>query len=168
MRAGRNARFTVFDVMEAKGLFDTNEANVSSPQYRGPVEYPKMYYHPNGRKRVIQKAELLQTPFGPQRVGEQFELISRIAKNADEASRMEAQGWHDHPSKAIAASGEKAPPMTAHGRIADLERQLAVLQAQLNSAKANPPDPPEDEDEEPVEEDGEEDEPQQAARAVAR
>ena len=143
MRAGRHSRFTVFDVMEAKGMFDTNAANISSPQYKGPVEFPKMFYHPTGKKRIIQKAELLNTPFGPQRVGEQFEIISRIAKDVGEAMKLESAGWHDHPAKAIQASGEKAPPMTAHGRIADLERQLQILQNQLAIAKLSTvaPDP---------------------------
>jgi hypothetical protein len=136
----------VYDVMEAKGLFDMNAANSSSPQYQGPVEYPKMYYHPKGLKRVIQKAELLQTPFGPQKVGEQFELISRLAQSKEDEERLVRAGWHDHPAKAIAASGENAPPMTAHGRIADLERQLKVLENQLIAARAAPPpEPTEDE-----------------------
>lgn len=147
MRGGRHSRFTVFDVMEAKGLFDTNKANISSPQYSGPLEYPKMYYHPTGKKRVVQKAELLNTPFGPQRVGEQFELISRVAKDEAEGEKLEAAGWHDHPSKAIAASGEKAPPMTAHGRIADLERQVQILQNQIRAAQAGPIADSEDDDE---------------------
>ena len=141
MRGGRHSRFTVYDVMEAKGLFDMNAANSSSPQYQGPVEYPKMYYHPKGLKRVIQKAELLQTPFGPQKVGEQFELISRLANSKADEDRLINAGWHDHPAKAIAASGENAPPMTAHGRISDLERQLAIVTAQLNAARAAPPPP---------------------------
>lgn len=146
MPRGRNARFTVYDVMEAKGLFDENIANSSSPRYQGPVEFPKMYYHPTGKKRIIQKAEFLQTPFGPQKVGEQFELISRIAKDENDEKRLIGAGWHDHPAKAIAASGEAAPPMTAHGRIADLERQIQVMQNQLNAARQGPvaPDPDED------------------------
>lgn len=144
MRGGRHARFTVYDVMEAKGLFDQNSANSSSPQYQGPVEYPKMYYHPTGKQRVIQKAELLSTPLGPQKVGEQFELISRTAKDQAEADRLERAGWHDHPAKAIAASGEKPPPMTAHGRIADLERQIKIMENQLIQARMAPPAPLED------------------------
>lgn len=146
MRAGRNSRFTVYDVMEAKGLFDMNPANSSSPQYNGPVEYPKMYYHPTGKMRVIQKAELLNTPMGPQKVGEQFELIARVARDQIEADRLERAGWHDHPAKSIAASGAPAPAMTAHGRIADLERQVMILQNQIIQAKLAPAPPPDDDE----------------------
>lgn len=146
MRGGRNSRFTVFDVMEAKGLFDENPANSSSPRYQGPVEFPKMYYHPQGKMRVVQKAEMLNTPLGPQKVGELFELIARIAKDQTEADRLERAGWHDHPAKSIQASGQQAPPMTAHGRIADLERQVMILQNQIAQAKMAPPPPPDDDE----------------------
>lgn len=144
MRGGRHSRFTVYDVMEAKGIFDMNPANASSPQYQGPVEFPKMYYHPTGKMRVIQKAELLNTPIGPQKVGEQFELIARVARDETEAARLERAGWHDHPAKSIAASGAPAPAMTAHGRIADLERQVMILNNQLAQARMAPEPAPDD------------------------
>lgn len=138
MRGGRHSRFTVYDVLDARGVFDENPANAQSSQYQGPVEYPKMFYHPKGQQRVVQKAEVLQTPYGPVKVGEQWELIGRLVRDADEEARARAAGWHDHPAKAIEAGGRDAPPMTAHGRIADLERQLASLQAQILAARAAP------------------------------
>lgn len=141
MRGGRHSRYTVYDVLDAKGVFDDNPANSSSPRYAGPVEYPKMYYHPTGKLRVVQKAEILQTPYGPTKVGEQWELIARTVENEAEEERARAAGWHDHPAKAIEAGGREAPPMTAHGKIADLERQLVNLQAQLNAARQAPPPP---------------------------
>lgn len=141
MRGGRHSRFTVYDVMDSRGVFDENSANSTSPRYAGPIEFPKMFYHPTGKQRVIQKAEVLSTAFGPVRVGEQFELISRIVHDADEEQRARKAGWHDHPAKAIEASGEKAPPMTAYGQIAELQRQIVSLQTQLNAAQASiPPD----------------------------
>lgn len=144
MRGGRHSRYTVYDVMDAKGVFDDNSANSTSPRYAGPVEYPKMYYHPSGKQRVIQKAEILNTPFGPVKVGEQFELISRTVNDASEEERARKAGWHDHPAKAIEASGNKAPPMTAYGQIAELQRQIVSLQAQLNAAQASMPASPKD------------------------
>lgn len=144
MRGGRHSRFTVFDIMEANGVFEANPANTSSSQYVGPVEYPKMFYHPTGQTRVVQRAEVLATPYGPVKVGEQFEMVTRVAKDQNEANRLVAAGWHDHPSKAIAAGGGSAPPITSPGRIADLEAQLIKLQAQLNAAKAAPPPEPDD------------------------
>lgn len=144
MRGGRHNRFTIYDMMDAKGVFEENPANSTSPLFKGPQEYPKMVYHPQGKTRVIQKAEILNTPFGPQKVGEQYELIARIVHNAEEEARAMRAGWHDHPAKAIEASGGSAPAMTAHGRIADLERQLLSLQAQLSAARQAPP-PLEDE-----------------------
>lgn len=136
MRGGR--RFTVYDVMEAKGVFEENPANAVSPRYAGPIEYPKMFYHPTGKMREVQKAEILQTPYGPTKVGEQFELINRVVNDAEEEKRIRAAGWHDHPAKSIAASGAEAPLMADHSRIGELEKQLAILQAQLAAARAAP------------------------------
>jgi hypothetical protein len=103
-----------------------------------------MFYHPQGKQRVIQKAEVLQTPFGPTKVGEQTELINRIVQDAAEEERARAAGWHDHPAKAIAASGVAAPAMASFSEVADIERQLAILQARLNVARAAPPPPKDD------------------------
>lgn len=136
MRGGR--RFTVYDVMEAKGVFEENPANAISPRYAGAVEYPKMFYHPKGKMREVQKAEVLQTPYGPAKVGEQFELINRVVHDAEEEKRIRAAGWHDHPAKSIAASGAEAPPMADHNQVEALERQLAILQSQLALARAAP------------------------------
>jgi hypothetical protein len=141
MRGGRHSRYTVYDIMEAKGVFEENPANSSSPRYAGPQEYPKMFYHPTGKQRVIQKAEILQTAYGPVKVGEMMELISRTVHTRDDEERARAAGWHDHPAKAIAASGAQAPAMAASGRVAELEHQMLVLQAQLAAARqAAPPE----------------------------
>jgi hypothetical protein len=137
MRGNARAhRFTVFDVMEAQGVFDVNPANTSSPDYRGPLPYPKMFYHPQGKTRVIQKAEIIGTPMGPIKVGEQTELISRIANDADEEAALRAMGWHDHPARAIGASGAEMPPMVAHGREQDLEDEIQRLTRELAEARA--------------------------------
>ena len=138
-RGGRHNRFTVFDVLDQKGVFEENPANPQSNLYMGPIEYPKMFYHPTGKRRIVQKAEILATPMGPMKVGEQFEMISRVVNTPEDERRAREAGWHDHPAKAIEAGGEHAPPMTAHGRIADLERQLLILQGQLAAARAAPP-----------------------------
>jgi len=135
MRGGRHSRYTVYDAMDSKGVFEMNPANSTSPSYVGPQEFPKMFYHPSGKQRVIQKAEILQTPYGPIKVGEQYELISRIVQDPEEEARARTAGWHDHPAKAIAASGQAAPAMASYSEVADIERQMAVLQARLNIAR---------------------------------
>lgn len=134
-RTGRAARFTIYDVMEAKGVFEDNPANASSPQYKGPQEYPKMLYHPKGEERVTQKAEILATPMGPIRVGEQKEIIYRIVMNEEDDKSLRAVGWHDHPAKAIAASGKEAPPMTSSNRIEELEKEIARLMRERDMTK---------------------------------
>ena len=86
--------------MEGQGVFDDNAANSYSPVFKGPQEYPKMFYHPEGRERIVQRAEIISTPMGPERVGELVELVSRVAADADEAAALIELGWHDHPAKA--------------------------------------------------------------------
>ena len=138
MRSSRQHRFTVYDVMEAQGVFDENPANSTSPDYRGPLEYPKILYHPEGKTRVTQRAEIISTPLGAERVGEIRQLINRIAHDAAEESELRAKGWHLHPSQAIAAGGGEAPPVVSATRELDLEAQIAVLQSQLDMARRAP------------------------------
>src|SRR5438874_1893302 len=112
---GRNNFHTQFHVMEARGIFRSNPANPDSQNdqgdllYAGPVEYPKMLYHPLGEMRTVVPAEIVVTPMGPKEVGEQRELIYRIVVDADEEEEARSAGWHEHPSDAIAASGKEAP-----------------------------------------------------------
>lgn len=150
MRNSRAHRFTVYDVMEAQGVFEDNPANSQSPDYKGPLEFPKLFYHPEGRERITQRAEILATPLGPQKVGELKELISRTAMDETQERELRELGWHDHPSKAIAASGREAPPTVSTNREVDLEAQIAILQRQLAEAKAAPKPKPVDPDDKPA------------------
>jgi hypothetical protein len=128
--ARNDKRFTVYDMMEAKGLFEANPANADSGAYAGPVAYPKMFYHPEGKMQITVPAELVQTIAGPRECGEQRALITRVAANAAEEKALVAEGWHDHPAKALAAAGLPVPPISPAGKIADLEAQIAALQAE--------------------------------------
>lgn len=137
-----NNRFTIFDVMDKKGLFEVNPANpgardqvTGEPLYLGPVEYPKMLYHPEGKTKVIREAEEMETPSGIKMVGEQRELIYEVVSNKAEESKLKAEGWHDHPAKAIAASGSEAPPMSSGQHISSLQAEIARLQAELEKSQ---------------------------------
>ena len=78
--ARQNNRYTVYDMLDAKGHFDTNPANPGARNdagdaiYAGPVEFPKMFYHPQGETRVTAPGEIIVTPLGPKQVGQQFEI----------------------------------------------------------------------------------------------
>lgn len=140
----RDNIFTVFDLMEKKGFFSSNPANVNSqgpdrqPLYKGPVQYPKMLYHPKGETRVTVPAEIISTPFGPKAVGEQRQIIDKIVESPQEEAVLKKLGWLDHPAKSIHAGGGAAPALTSPERIATLEEQVAALMAELAEAKANP------------------------------
>lgn len=141
MANARRTRFTIYDVMESQGVFEDNHANACSSDYKGPQEYPKMFYHPMGAERIIQRAEIIATPMGPERVGELKQIISRTAADADEEAALRELGWHDHPALAMKAAGKEMPPMVSRGREADLEEQIRKLSAELAAAR-NAPKPP--------------------------
>jgi hypothetical protein len=137
--------FTIYDAMEAKGVFDANPANPSSRDgvtgealYKGPVPYPRMLYHPKGDEIVIVPAEIVVTPLGPQRVGEQRVLVHKLVNNAEEEKALRAEGWHDHPAKAIGArlGVEFAPAISPDEKIKQLEEQLRNLQAEKADVEA--------------------------------
>lgn len=141
-------RFTVFDVMEAKGVFKRNPANINAqneqgqPLYNGPVQYPKMLFHPKGEERIISQGELVVTPLGPQRIMQQREIIYQVVNSKAEEDELVNQGWHTHPANAIRASGKEAPATGADQVIADLQRKIAELQsqqAQLLGSKSDLP-----------------------------
>lgn len=160
----RQNRFTIYDALEKAGYFDLNPANSfsrnptdGSSLFQGPVEYPKMLYHPEGETRQTVAPELLSTPLGPKEVGEQRELIWQIVNSPAEEKALTSDGWHTHPAKAIRARVEalisrladedklddktkakllaSIPTMSSDQRIKDLEAELARLTA-VHSAEA--------------------------------
>lgn len=138
----RSRRFTIYDRMDEAGMFDSNPANTfaqaptGEPLYKGPIQYPKMFYHPTGAKRVVEPERVEPTPTGPVRVPARYEMISQAAANAEEEETLRASGWHDHPADAIAAGGGTAPPKGTDDEIARLRRQIAELQAQADAQAA--------------------------------
>lgn len=142
-------RFTVFDVLEARGAFKKNPANINAQDdsgaslYNGPIQYPRMLYHPAGEERIIQEGEVINTPYGPKVIMQQRELIWQIAKNAEEEAAAIAAGWHRHPADAIKASGKEAPATGADRVIEDLKKRIAELEAQKASLEpqASKPNP---------------------------
>lgn len=145
----RNNRLTIYDLMEAKGVFASNPANAGAMRedgtalYSGPVEYPKMLYHPQGAQRVLVPPRVEPTPTGPVHIPAQMELISQIVANADEEAKLVSAGWHDHPADAIAAAveldpqayGGKVPEKSSDTRIQNLEAEIARLQKQIPASR---------------------------------
>lgn len=136
MASHNRNRFTVYDMMEAKGLFDSNPANVGSKSedgsmlYKGPQAYPKMLYHPHGETKTLVPGVAELTPWGPRVHGQLDEIIWVLVNSEAEEKKLRLEGWHTHPAHAIAASGGKAPQISSDTRIADLEAQIAALLAE--------------------------------------
>lgn len=135
-------RFTIYDMMEERGVFTSNPANPNSRDaeglalYKGPVEYPKMFYHPEGEERVLVPGSTEVLPGNRLvEVPPQKELISTVANNLEEEEELRAAGWHDHPAYAMAAAGKPMPAVGAAGYIQTLEQQLAKANKELAAAK---------------------------------
>lgn len=142
MARGNDNVFTIYDLMDKAGRFRSNPANRDSqdPQtraslYKGPVMYPRMFFHPKGETRIMVPAEVVVTPFGPQKVGEQREILYKVAENAEEEAALRAAGWWDTPAKSIHAGGGEAPPVSSVERVVDLEAEIAALRAELLEAR---------------------------------
>lgn len=141
--AGRSNRFTIYDMMEAKGVFEANPANSYARDINGlsiykPQDYPKMLYHPQGKEVVTTAATAIVTPFGPQWVGEQRKLISEIVEDAEGEAKLVAEGWHYRPKDAIVARHKIAgtePPVipenSYESEIDKLRRELAEANSKL-------------------------------------
>lgn len=139
----RVQRHTIYDAMEANGVFDLNPANTFARDqegqslYEGPVQYPMMFYHPEGETRVTVPGEIVLSPGGKEKlVGEQREIIWQVARDKGEGDKLKEAGWHDHPAKAIKASGGVVPPTGMNEQISDYERQIAELKKKLKNATA--------------------------------
>lgn len=140
--------YTIYDVLEKKGIFAANPANIGSfdlethePLYKGPVEFPKMLYHPKGERRMISRGEMIETPMGAKVVGEQWELISQIVNSAEEEAKLLAEGWHHKPWQAMKAAGVDVTAMEAAAARApqsenDKDARIRVLEAKLAEMQA--------------------------------
>lgn len=144
-------RFTVFDAMENRGAFSSNPANSHSRDkegrmlYKGPLQYPRLMYHPKGREEIVVPGTAEMTPYGPVMRGEQRQIISKVIETEEEYKDAVALGWHDHPAKAIAEGNKTAlpeavrpvPAISSAQTISDLEKRLKETQEALALAQSN-------------------------------
>lgn len=142
MAGRRNKRFTIYDMMEERGVFEANPANADSrgqdglPLYKGPVEFPRMVYHPTGEQRISVPAEIIMTPMGPRKVGEQKQLIDKVVSNQIELDEALANGWHKTPAAAVAIRNGETPVKTQSETIEDLEARIRELQLEKSTREA--------------------------------
>lgn len=154
---GNGARYSVFDVMENKGVFRANPANAhardvdGNSAYKGPVQYPKMMYHPTGETKITVPAAAevgsLAGQYSGMYLNEQREMIHRIVNDDVERDEALDAGWHLHPSHAIEAGnrlraerGEPllpVPPISSGARVGQLEDELGRLRRELDEAKTS-------------------------------
>lgn len=134
-------RHSIYDVMEERGVFLVNPANLDSIDLNTrnsiyvKAEYPKLLYHPQGLERVIVASQMEMTAFGPQKTGEQREIIWEEVNDLASEKRLLALGWHNHPAKAMAAAGKTPPPMSSASQVEVLEDKMDDLQRQLDESR---------------------------------
>ena len=134
--ARQSKRYSIYDVMEEKGVFEANPANSYSMDhekqslYKGPIEYPKMFYHPTGEERVLNPGtmELINGQYVL--MGRLMEVTWKIAQTPAEEKTLRKDGWHDHPSLALVAGGKSAPIKASPERLSEIDRQIALLTAE--------------------------------------
>lgn len=132
MPSPRGNRFTIYDKLDNDGAFSSNPANpfARGPNgenlYSGPQPFPQMLYHPEGQMVVTVPGEIMSTPLGAQRVGEQRELVNKVVGSQAELDEALAEGWHTHPSPSNRARIEA---QLAAGQIDEMaaKRLLAAL-----------------------------------------
>lgn len=153
-------RFTIYDKLEADGAFAANPANsyARGPNgenlFSGPIQFPQMLYHPKGEQQVTVQGEIMNTPLGAHRVGEQRELVHKIVGSEAELKAALAAGWHTHPALANRAriegqieSGqlseeigqamlEALPLVNPISKMKELEEELAQLRREKAASLA--------------------------------
>lgn len=133
--ARKNRVYSVFHAMDDAGIFDNNPANQSAGPIYKKQQFPRMVWHPDGEERITKPAEEVETKSGYKLVGEQREIIYRLANNRKEYDRLLNDGWHAHPAGAMRAAGHEPPPVSAAEQIDDLQSQIHALQSRLRDAK---------------------------------
>ncbi len=144
--ARRQRMYTIYDVMEEKGVFEANPANVNARDSEGlnayvKANYPKMLYHPKGEEVETHPGEWVETPRGPKLLGQQFALINQIVNGPGEEKKLRDAGWHEHPAKAIKARVELTglgvvPPMSPEIRASEMEDELVAMREKMAELEA--------------------------------
>ena|ERR1035437_7924991 len=136
--ARRAQRFTIYDMMEQKGVFEANPANADARDSNGlsmykKAEFPMMVYHPTGEERITVPGEIIATPMGPRMVGQQKRLIDKTVTDEEELAVALEAGWHKTPAAAIATRNGEEIPKTQGETIEALQAQIAKLELERNS-----------------------------------
>lgn len=139
--------YSIYHAMEDRGVFETNKANAQAVNndglsiYEGPVQYPKMLYHPKGEMVCITQGIMITDRDNrpvydelgrPRHAGAVWGMRHVIVENEEQEAEYAEKGWHLTEAAAMRANpsmAEKAPPKTQlelqAERIRELEKMLA-------------------------------------------
>jgi hypothetical protein len=144
-----NKVYSIYHAMEDRGVFEQNKANAQAVNndglstYSGPVEYPKMLYHPKGEEYCVSQGIMIvdrdnrpvyDEKGNPKYAGSVFAIKNRVVDTLEEEETLKAEGWHYTEGDALRANPDKAdraPPKSKvqqqADRIKELEMQLALI-----------------------------------------
>ena len=150
-----NKVYSVYHLMDDKGVFEMNPANAQAVSndglsiYAGPVEYPKMLYHPKGEmEKIVQGIMRTDRDGNPvldrngevQYTGTVWGVKHRIVQGETEEQELRDAGWWTTEAEARRQSSDpkilaSAPPETRAERDAKRILELeALLAAQAPKA----------------------------------
>jgi hypothetical protein len=155
-RRGRmSSVYSVYHALEDKGLFETNKANAQAVNndglsiYDGPVEYPKMLYHPKGEMYCITQGIMVTDRDNrpvydeagkPKYAGAIWGVKNITVDTETQEAELVSEGWHFTEAQALRANPDtshKAPPKSQaelqKERIAELEKKLAESEARAGT-----------------------------------
>lgn len=155
--------YSVYHAMEDRGVFETNKANAQAVNndglsiYEGPVQYPKMLYHPKGEMVCITQGIMITDRDNrpvfdelgrPRYAGAVWGMKNMTVESEEQEAEFREKGWHLTEADAMRNNPElasKAPPKTQleiqAEKIKELERRLEE-QAKAASAPPRPTTPP--------------------------
>ena len=143
-------RHTIFDIMEAKGVFRSNPANAGSVAadgtqlYKGPVPFPRMVYA--AEEEIIVPGVWEDTKQGVKLLNEQRAIKSKVVENQGEFEAALVAGWYDHPAKALGAiiqanraagieDRRSVPTVSAQETLDSYKKEIEELKAKLEKAE---------------------------------
>lgn len=147
-----NKVYSIYHLMEEKGVFEKNPANAGAVSndglsiYAGPVPYPKMLYHPKGEmEKVVQGIMIVDRDGNPsydrngeiRYTGTVWGVKYQIVENEEEETKLREAGWwtteaearrQSADPKVASAAPEKTKVELQAEHIAMLERRIKEME----------------------------------------
>jgi len=152
--------YSVYHAMDEAGVFEDNVANAQAVNqdgisiYAGPVQYPKMLYHPQGEMELVSQGIMVTNRDGdPVRdergnvkyAGQHWGVKNVTVQSPEEEAEFVGKGWHLTEAAARRinpATAGSAPPKSPYEilqeKYKDMEERLAAQEKAAPPPTLNP------------------------------